>query len=170
MNAQPCAAIQAFAIEGRAAQLKPMKATGRGNHVVTFPLPKASFASVPRTVEPPLIYAVDDVPDLTKLYITLLEATGYSVRAFNDRAEALAALKVDSPKPDLLITDYLGDAMPVEGFMRHCLGVHPILRILMASGFSQTDVEFSQARPDRFIRKPFTPEEFRREVSAALAA
>jgi CheY-like chemotaxis protein len=35
-----------------------------------------------------LIYAVDDVPELTELYTTLLEAAGYIVRAFNDRAEA----------------------------------------------------------------------------------
>ena len=49
-----------------------------------------------------LIYVVDDVPDLTE-NTTLLEATGYIVRAFNDRAEALAAW-ADRTKPDLLIT------------------------------------------------------------------
>lgn len=127
-------------------------------------------ASAPRTTEAPLIYAVDDVPDLTELYTTFLEATGCIVRAFNDRAEALAALKADWPKPDLLITDYLGLSMTVDGFMSHCLAAHPTLRILMASGFSQVEVEFSQARPDRFLQKPFTPEELRQEVRSALAA
>ena len=43
------------------------------------------------------------------------------------------------------------------------------LRILMASGVGQTEVRFSRAKPDRFIQKPFTPEEFRQEVMAALA-
>jgi CheY-like chemotaxis protein len=111
---------------------------------------------------------VDDVPDLTELYSTLLEATGYIVRAFNDRAEALAALKADRTKPDLLITDYLGLSMRVDRFICHCLVVHPTLRILMASGFTRTDMRFSQATPDRFIQKPFTPEELRQEVRAAL--
>ena len=44
------------------------------------------------------------------------------------------------------------------------------LRILMASGVGQTEVRFSQAKPDRFIQRPFTAEEFRQEVMAALAA
>jgi DNA-binding NtrC family response regulator len=120
--------------------------------------------------ESPLIYAVDDVPELTRLYTTLLEASGYCVRTFNDRAEVVAALRTDQRKPELLITDYLGHSMPVERFMCHCLDVHPTLRVLMASGFGQRDAEITRARPDRFIQKPFTPEEFRREVSAALAA
>jgi CheY-like chemotaxis protein len=127
-------------------------------------------ASASCAAEAPLIYAVDDVPDLTELYITLLEANGYSVRAFNDRAEALSALKADRTKPDLLITDCAGPSMPVDRFMQRCLVVHPTLRILMASGFSRTDVRLSQARPDRFIQKPFTAAEFLRRVRAVLVA
>lgn len=120
--------------------------------------------------EAPLIYAVDDLPELTELYVTLLKATGYGVRAFNDRAKAMSALESDRTKPDLLITDYCGLSMPVDGFMHRCRVVHPTLRILMASGVGQTEVRFSQAKPDRFIQKPFTPEEFRQEVVATLAA
>lgn len=114
------------------------------------------------------ILVVDDVESLTELYTDFLEAAGYIVWAFNDRAEALAALKADRAKPDLLITDYCGLSMSVDQFMRDCLLVHPTLRILMASGFSRTDMRFSQPKPDRFIQKPFTPEELRREVTAAL--
>ena len=117
-----------------------------------------------------MIYAVDDEPELTGLYTALLEGSDYCVRTFNNRAEVVAALRMDRRKPELLITDYLGHPMPVERFMSHCLDVHPTLRVLMVSGFSQTDTEITRARPDRFIQKPFTSEEFRREVSAALAA
>ena len=117
----------------------------------------------------PLIYAVDNEPELTGLYTTILEATGYCVRTFNNRAEVVAALRMDRRKPELLITDCLGHSMPVERFMCECLDVHPTLRVLMASGFNQTDAEITRVRPDRFIQKPFTPEEFQREVSAALA-
>jgi len=129
-----------------------------------------AYASGLYAAESPLIYAVDDVPELTGLYNALLEASGYRVRTFNDRAEVVAALRMDRKKPELLITDCLGHSMPVERFMCHCLDVHPTLRVLMVSGFSQTDTEITRARPDRFIQKPFTSEEFRREVSAALAA
>jgi CheY-like chemotaxis protein len=117
-----------------------------------------------------LIYAVDDVLWLTELYSLVLEAAGCRVEAFNDRAEALAALEAGRTKPDLLITDDLGHAMPVEQFMQRCRVVHPALRILMASGYSPTRARFSQARPDRFLQKPFTLDELRREVAAALTA
>ena len=128
-----------------------------------------SAASASQTAEPPSIYVVDDAPCLTKLYATLLEASGYSSRTFNDRAEALAALRADRKKPVLLITDYRGLSMTVDQFMHQCLMVHPALRILMASGYSQTDLRFSQAIPDRFIQKPFTAEVLLQEVRAALA-
>ena len=127
-------------------------------------------ASASCAAEAPLIYAVDDVPDLTELYVTLLKATGYGVRAFNDRAEAMSALETDGTKPDLLITDYCGLSMPVDAFMHRCRVVHPALRILMASGVGQTEVRFSQAKPDRFIQKPFTAAEFLRRVRAVLVA
>lgn len=117
----------------------------------------------------PLIYVVDDAPCLTQWYALLLEGTGCMVKTFIDRAEALAALEADEKKPELLITDYRGHSMPAERFLYQCLAVHPALRILMASGYGETDARFSQVRPCRFIRKPFTPEEFRQEVGAALA-
>jgi len=122
-----------------------------------------------RSAETPSIYVVDNEEDLTKLYTIFLEASGCTVRTFNDRAEALIALQTDQTKPDLLITDYLGPSLPIDGFMRRCRIAHPTLRILMASGFGRADVGFSQASPDRFIQKPFTPEEFREEVRATLA-
>ena len=116
------------------------------------------------------IYVVDNEPCLTNLYIGLLEASGYMVSAFNDRLEALAALNADRKKPDLLITDYRGHSTPVDQFLHQCLMVHPALRILMVSGFRRKDLRFSRAKPDRFIEKPFAPEEFQREVKAILAS
>jgi hypothetical protein len=47
---------------------------------------------------------------------------------------------------------------------------HPALKILMSSGLSEREVRSYCLRPDRFLRKPFTAEQFVREVSAALAA
>ncbi len=115
------------------------------------------------------VYVVDDEPRLTDLYSIILENTGYAVKTFNSRLDALASLKGERKKPDLLIMDYLGHAMSADQFMQRCLLAHPALRILMATGFSQMDAKFSNIRPDRFLQKPFTAEEFLREVKAALA-
>jgi CheY-like chemotaxis protein len=116
------------------------------------------------------IYAVDDNEDLTVLYTMLLEARGYTVRVFNDRGEALAALEKDTENPTLLITDCLGHSLPVDRFMRSSLAAHPNLRILMASGLNPRHVRLSCTRPDRFLQKPFTAEEFLKEVRNVLTA
>jgi CheY-like chemotaxis protein len=128
-----------------------------------------SSVSDPRTTDGQLIYAVDDAPELTELYTILLEGTGYIVKAFNDRARALTALKAERAKPDLLITDCVGPSMSLDRFLECCLVVYPSLRILMISGYSQTDIRFPEAGWDRFIQKPFTIEEFLRRVRATLA-
>src|SRR5882672_7526600 len=56
---------------------------------------ETTAASVGETAEAASIYVVDDEEGLTELYTVLLEANGYIVRAFNHRAEALAALMAD---------------------------------------------------------------------------
>jgi len=93
------------------------------------------------------------------MYAVILAAAGYVVQAFNDRVEALASLKGERKKPELLITD----------FSDHGLRAHPFLRILMASGLNQNGAWFS-VTPDRFLRKPFTAEKFLEEVRAVLSA
>ena len=117
-----------------------------------------------------LIYLVDDEQGLIELYTLFLKGAGHRVRWFNCRADALAALKADGEKPDLLVTDCIGDTMPIHLFMQSCRLAHPTLRILMASGLGEYEVRSYCLRPDRFLRKPFTAEQFVRAVSAALAA
>src|SRR5690242_9076293 len=70
------------------------------------PAENPSSAVAAENDEPSLVYVVDDEPGLTDLYTLILEERGYLVRAFNSRIEALAQLKGDRRKPDLLITDY----------------------------------------------------------------
>jgi DNA-binding NtrC family response regulator len=127
----------------------------------------ASSPAVPRGL---VIYAVDDIRDLTELYAAILQAAAHTVMVFNDRKKALEALKSGGRKPDLLITDLLGGSMPADRFIDHCRVLHPPLRILMATGFDQPESLISRAWPDRFIRKPFTVEELQKKVRSALAA
>lgn len=133
------------------------------------PAENPSSAIAAENEEPFLVYVVDDEPGLSELYTLILEGRGYVVRAFNSRIEALAELKGERRKPDLLITDYFAHAMSVDAFMRRCLLAHPSLRILVASGFSPVDAKFLYIKPDRFIQKPFTAEEFLQQVASALA-
>jgi DNA-binding NtrC family response regulator len=126
-----------------------------------------NFSHENRTSNASLIYAVDDMPYLTELYSLVLGAIGHRVRTFQDRHAALAALKVE--KPALLITDFCNASMPTERFLRECIALHPKLRILMATGFGRNHAWLSFARPDRFLQKPFTPDELQQAVRDALA-
>ena len=113
----------------------------------------------------PSIYAVDDEPQLTELYTIILQAAGYVVKTFNDRAQALGALEGDQSKPDLIITDCLSHSIAVDQFMNRCLKFQPALRFLMASGAVRRS---AVPDPARIIQKPFTPEQFLREVKFVL--
>ena len=121
---------------------------------------------IPRAV--PSVYVVDEEEGLVELYTLFLKETGCIVRAYNHRAYALAALVADRARPELLITDYDGDSMRFERFLQRCLLVQPSLRILTASELSQTEVQSLGVTTDAFIQKPFTADEFVREVKTAL--
>ncbi len=116
----------------------------------------------------PSIYVVEEAEGLAELYTLFLKGTGHIVRAFDHRVDALAALMTDETRPDLLIMDYQGDSMPVDRFLQHCLVIHPSLRILIASELNQKDAMSCRVRPDGFIQKPFTADEFLQAVRAAL--
>jgi CheY-like chemotaxis protein len=131
-------------------------------------LPGLSSVARRDSPRPPVIYVVDDLPRLTELYATLLSETAYEVKTFNDRRTALAVLRQDRA-PALLITDYLGSTMPICRFIQQSRGVHPRLRILMASGLDPAQMQFSSGRPDRFLQKPFTAHEFQQAITAVLA-
>jgi len=115
-----------------------------------------------------VVYVVDDLPCLTELYALILNASGYVVKCFYDRRTALASLSAAKEKPVLLITDLHNPSMRIEPFLEECLGLHPALRILMASGFSYYHAWCFSVRPDYFLQKPFTPQELRHAVEATL--
>lgn len=134
-------------------------------------LQRSPLASTWQAIAPGrLIYVVDDQDGVGELYAIFLQANGYRVRTFTDRIAALTALTMDKQKPALLITDYFGLSMPIERFIEKCRAVHPALRILMASGCHKPDLNLARMLPGRFIQKPFTPDELKQEVQAALAA
>ena len=127
----------------------------------------SNFGPRPETV--PVIYAVDDMPCLTELYALVLNKSGYTVKSFRDRRDALASLSTVQTKPVLLITDLHNPTMRIEPFLQECMAIHPALRILMATGFGYHQAWCFAVKPDRFLPKPFTPEELRQAVEETLA-
>jgi DNA-binding NtrC family response regulator len=117
----------------------------------------------------PIIYAVDDMPCLTELYGLVLGRSGYVVKGFHDRRAALNSLCAAQTKPVLLITDLQNPTMRIEPFLEQCVAARPGLRILLVTGFGYHRAWCFSVKPDRFLPKPFAPEELRETVEAMLA-
>src|SRR5688572_9096394 len=64
----------------------------------------ASSKSAPNT--PPLIFIVDDNPDLTQMADIVLSSEGYRCQLFGDPQQVLHVFKTSTVRPDLLLTDY----------------------------------------------------------------
>jgi CheY-like chemotaxis protein len=152
------------------ADLRRLLKESRNQNTAYWPapetVPEEKSADAPARATP--VYIVDNEPQLTELYSIVLESAGYVPKPFNDRIEALAALKTETHKPALLIMDYLGHPMPTERFMERCRFLHPTLRILVATGFNEFDRRLPSVRPDGFIQKPFTAKAFLQQVRATL--
>ncbi len=105
-----------------------------------------------------LVYVVDDEPMVGDVVQAILKMGGYESVLFDDPNTAFQALNEANPKPTLLLTDFLMPQMTGRELIQHCKKVHPTLKTILYSGNVQEEtVAFYPARPDRFLRKPFTP-------------
>jgi DNA-binding NtrC family response regulator len=105
-----------------------------------------------------LVYVVDDEPMVGDVVQAILKMGGYESVLFDDPQTAFQALSDANPKPTLLLTDFLMPQMTGRELIQHCKKVHPALKTILYSGNVQEEtVAFYPSRPDRFLRKPFTP-------------
>ena len=105
-----------------------------------------------------LVYVVDDEPMVGDVVQAILKMGGYESVLFEDPKTAFQALSEANPKPTLLLTDFLMPQMTGRELIQHCKKVHPALKTILYSGNVQEEtVAFYPSRPDRFLRKPFTP-------------
>jgi len=117
-----------------------------------------------------VLYVVDDEPLVGDVVQAILKMGGYESVLFADPKAAFQALSEANPKPTLLLTDFQMPQMTGRELIQHCKKVHPALKTILYSGNVQEDtVAFYPARPDRFLRKPFSPKTLIDMVQAVLA-
>ena len=106
-----------------------------------------------------LVYVVDDEPMVGDVVQAILKMGGYDSVYFAEPEVALSALPDANPKPDLLLTDYLMPRMNGRELIQRCKVIQPRLRTILYSGNAQEEtVSIYPTMPDRFLRKPFTPQ------------
>jgi DNA-binding response OmpR family regulator len=118
-----------------------------------------------------LIYIVDDEQLLLDMAEVALHGQGYEVKKSNDPAEAYSAFASETPKPQLLLTDYAMSPFNGLELSARCRAAHPGVKILMLSGTVTEEIaRGSDVHLDGFIAKPYQPTVLADTVRALLRA
>jgi DNA-binding NtrC family response regulator len=108
-----------------------------------------------------LAYAVDDEPMLLDLNETLLGSLGFDVKRFRAAELALEAYRLENPRPALIVTDFSMHLMTGLQLIEACRKLNPEQKFLLVSGtVDATAFRFADEKPDHFIPKPYTTDEF----------
>jgi signal transduction histidine kinase/CheY-like chemotaxis protein len=116
------------------------------------------------------IVLVEDEDQVRNLTRAMLLRHGYRVFDFGSAAKALEFLRGQSEGIDLLISDIVMPGMGGMDLAREAQTVHPGLRVLLMSGYTETAVSGQGliASGTVFIHKPFTAASLRSKVGEAL--
>jgi CheY-like chemotaxis protein len=95
---------------------------------------------------------------------------GHQVIVTQDGAEALERLQADAASIDLLISDVQMPVLDGIGLVEQGVALSPRLKVVLMSGFAGElgRADHLQGRISRIITKPFTLEQIRAAVRAAL--
>lgn len=116
-----------------------------------------------------LVFVVDDDDLLRKVVVRYLVSEGYAVRDFDRASPALAAIKDQGERPEVLISDYRMPGMNGLELIFECRKAFPQLRTMSISGTPVIpELEIPQYRPDRLLSKPFLPSELLGTLSSLL--
>ena len=130
----------------------------------------ASAASRPRIADHDRVrvLCVDDEPDILKLMLRLLERLDLSVTTASGPGAALALF--DRDRFDLVITDIRMPGMDGHAFLAAIRARDPQVPVIVATGHASLDNAIRALRDGAsgMLIKPFTADEFGREVTAAL--
>lgn len=117
----------------------------------------------------PLVWVVDDDPDLCELLDTYLSANGYRVHTMRDGVALRAALG-NSPMPDVIVMDLMlpgEDGLALTRMVKAQQPTIPIL-ILSAKGEEMDRVIGLEVGADDYLPKPFGPRELLARLRALL--
>ena len=105
-----------------------------------------------------VIYVVDDETMIGEVVEVILKLEGFDPKLFSNPELAYQAFVRETPKPTLLLTDFL--MSPINGMelIQRCKSVCPELRTVLYSGNVREDImQYYSTKPDGFIAKPFLP-------------
>ena len=117
------------------------------------------------------ILFVDDEEPLAEMGEELLAELGYEVLSRTSSEEALALLKEDPSRFDLVVTDQTMPGMTGVELAKEILALRPDMPVILCTGFSHL-VDEKSARAagiKAFVMKPLTKQEIAKAIRKALS-
>ena len=117
------------------------------------------------------ILLTDDDEDLRDLIARGLIKDGHDVVVASDGASALNQIRTTGDF-DLLVSDVQMPVMDGLGLMREAVAIIPNLQVIMVSGFAEQLQRAKEAEGVsnlRTLMKPFTLDDIRAEIKAAMS-
>ncbi|MBA3658878.1 MAG: response regulator [Gemmatimonadales bacterium] len=116
------------------------------------------------------VLVVEDEPVVRALVVRSLQAAGYQTLEAGDGAEALAVVRREQGRPDLVLTDVVMPAMNGRELGEALARLHVHLPVLYMSGYAVDDVRQRGLVPigAPFVQKPFSPDGLVDQVRALL--
>ena len=119
--------------------------------------------------ERPLVYVVDDQPDISEVISLGLELAGYRAEVFSDPEAALAAFTSAKAKPVLLVSDYNMPGMNGMELLQRCKRLDPGLKTISLSGTLCADIRGTyEIQPDVALPKPVRLADFLQVVGGLM--
>lgn len=116
------------------------------------------------------ILVVEDDPDVRAAVLDMLKELGYRVSHAENAESALALLRKEAP--DLIFTDVvMPGAIPTREFTRRAQEMHPRVRILYTSGYTQNAIVHNGKLDDDalLLSKPYRKDELARKLRSVFA-
>ncbi len=141
---------------------------------VYLPVTTEEVAPVDDTPEPLAraggrVLLVDDEEQLVRVGAMLLERFGYEVTGFVRPDEALAAIRADPRRFDVIVTDRNMPGMGGLELARAVATLRPDLPVVLISGHSMySDEELAGANVRQQLSKPFTSESLGRALASVM--
>ena len=116
------------------------------------------------------VLVVEDNEAIRELVASVLDTSGFDVAQARDGVEAISLCQ-DGLAVDLLVTDVVMPQMGGVVLAKRLREIHPSVITLYISGhpFEQLNLPELDPETERYLEKPFTPADLRREVFRALS-
>jgi len=137
------------------------------SRVAPGPAARAPLSAEPGTAS---ILLVEDDRGVRQLAKDVLEGFGYTVHAFANGEEALAAIASLDPIAELLITDVIMPGMNGRVLAERVAAFSPAIRVLFMSGYTQDIIAEHGVLPGgiEFLAKPYSVTQLARRVQEVL--